>query len=135
MIHIDFGFMLSTSPKNLGFENSPFKLTTEFVDVMGGHGSDMFEYYKILMLQGLVAARKHFDKVVSIVEIMRSTSGAQLPCFKAGAATVTALKSRFHLGLTEDELQTKVDQLVQASMHSLTTRLYDNFQYFTNGIL
>jgi len=52
VIHIDFGFILSTSPKNLGFENSPFKLTQEFVDVMGGQGSDMFEYYKILMLQG-----------------------------------------------------------------------------------
>lgn len=34
IIHIDFGFILSTSPgKNLGFENSPFKLTHEFVEV------------------------------------------------------------------------------------------------------
>lgn len=133
LIHIDFGFMLSTSPKNLGFESSPFKLTQEFIDVMGGQGSDMFEYFKILMLQGLVAARKHCDKIISLVEIMRS--GSQLPCFKAGVSTVTALRSRFHLGLTEDALQLKVSQLVEASMHSLTTRLYDGFQYFTNGIL
>ena len=33
LIHIDYGFILSASPKNLGFENSPFKLTPEFVDV------------------------------------------------------------------------------------------------------
>ena len=33
LIHIDYGFILSTSPKNLGFESSPFKLTPEFVDV------------------------------------------------------------------------------------------------------
>lgn len=39
---------------------------------MGGLGSDMFEYYKILMLQGLVAARKHMDKVVPLVEIMQT---------------------------------------------------------------
>ena len=133
VIHIDFGFILSTSPKNLGFENSPFKLTPEFIQVMGGQGSDMFEYYKILMLQGMVAARKHYEKIVSIVEIMRS--GSQLPCFKAGASTVTALKSRFFLGLTEEELQLRVDSMVDASVHSLTTRLYDGFQYFTNGIL
>lgn len=72
LIHIDFGFILSLSPRNLGFETSPFKLTLELVEVMGGLGSDMFEYFKILILQGLVAARKHHDKILSLVEIMRS---------------------------------------------------------------
>jgi len=38
---------------------------------MGGIGSDMFEYYKILMLQGLIAARKHMDRIVPLVEIMQ----------------------------------------------------------------
>lgn len=33
IIHIDYGFILSCSPKNLGFESSPFKLTPEFVEV------------------------------------------------------------------------------------------------------
>jgi phosphatidylinositol kinase/protein kinase (PI-3 family) len=73
ILHIDFGFILSSSPgKNLGFETSAFKLTHEFVEVMGGLGSDMFEYFKILMLQGLIAARKHMDKIVSVVEIMQT---------------------------------------------------------------
>ena len=40
--------------------------------VMGGIGTDMFEYFKILMLQGLVAARKHMDKIVPLVEIMQT---------------------------------------------------------------
>ena len=64
MIHIDYGFILSASPgRNLGFEFSPFKLTYEEVEIMGGIKSDMFEYFKILILQGLLAARKHMDKV------------------------------------------------------------------------
>lgn len=133
VIHIDYGFILSTSPKNLGFETSPFKLTPEFVEVMGGLGSDMFEYYKILILQGLVSARKHMDRILGIVEIMRSSS--QLPCFKSGGATVQNLKNRFHLNMTEERLQLLVDNLVESSIHSLSTKLYDGFQYLTNGIL
>ncbi|OWF50033.1 phosphatidylinositol 4-kinase beta-like [Mizuhopecten yessoensis] len=133
IIHIDFGFILSTSPgKNLGFENSPFKLTHEFVEVMGGLGSDMFEYFKILILQGLVASRKHMDKIILLVEIMQT--GSQLPCFGKGA-TSRQMKERFHMNLTEEQLQLYVENLVESSLHSLTTKLYDNFQYFTNGIL
>uniref|UniRef100_A0A667ZJH0 Phosphatidylinositol 4-kinase beta n=2 Tax=Myripristis murdjan TaxID=586833 RepID=A0A667ZJH0_9TELE len=132
IIHIDFGFILSSSPKNLGFETSAFKLTAEFVDVMGGPDGDMFNYYKMLMLQGLIAARKHMDKVVQIVEIMQQ--GSQLPCFH-GSSTMRGLKERFHMSLTEEQLQLLVDQLVDGSMRSLTTKLYDGFQYLTNGIM
>ncbi|GFR70538.1 phosphatidylinositol 4-kinase beta-like [Elysia marginata] len=134
IIHIDFGFILSISPgKNLGFENSPFKLTHEFVEVMGGLGSDMFEYFKILMLQGFVASRKHMDKILPLVEIMQT--GSQLPCFSKGISAIRAFKDRFHFGSTEEQLQLIVDGLVESSLHSLTTKLYDGFQYFTNGIL
>ncbi|XP_078664883.1 phosphatidylinositol 4-kinase beta-like isoform X2 [Branchiostoma floridae x Branchiostoma belcheri] len=132
VIHIDFGFILSSSPRNLGFESSPFKLTHEFVEVMGGLNGDMFKYYKILMLQGFIAARKHMDKVVQLIEIMQT--GSQLPCFKNGVSTVRGLRDRFHMNLTEEQLQLYVDSMVESSMHSLTTKLYDGFQYITNGI-
>ncbi|XP_060525388.1 phosphatidylinositol 4-kinase beta [Cylas formicarius] len=133
LIHIDFGFILSTSPKNLGFEKSPFKLTSEFVEVMGGEHSDMFEYFKILILQGLVAARKHHGMIIDLVEIMRL--GSQLPCFKSGAPAVQHLKNRFHMNMTEEQLCLEVNRMVEGSIHSLSTKLYDGFQYFTNGIL
>ncbi|XP_067832080.1 phosphatidylinositol 4-kinase beta isoform X1 [Heptranchias perlo] len=132
IIHIDFGFILSSSPRNLGFETSAFKLTSEFVDVMGGLDGDMFNYYKMLMLQGLIAARKHMDKVAQIVEIMQQ--GSQLPCFH-GSGTIRHLKERFHMNLTEEQLQGLIEQMVDGSMRSLTTKLYDGFQYLTNGIM
>lgn len=34
IIHIDFGFMLSLSPGNVGFESAPFKLTAEYMELM-----------------------------------------------------------------------------------------------------
>uniref|UniRef100_A0A8D8E6I2 Phosphatidylinositol 4-kinase beta n=1 Tax=Culex pipiens TaxID=7175 RepID=A0A8D8E6I2_CULPI len=134
LIHIDFGFILSISPKNLGFEQSPFKLTPEFVDVMGGPSSELWPEFKHLLLEGLKAARKHMDRIINIVEIMRSSS--QLPCFRNGCSgTVRNLRNRFHMNLTEQELERKVEQLVQDSLNSFSTKLYDSYQYFTNGIL
>jgi phosphatidylinositol 4-kinase len=76
----------------LGFETSPFKLTPEFVEVMGGLGSDMFEYFKILILQALIAARKHMDRILNLVEIMRSGNNTayMISCSYLCYDTVTA---------------------------------------------
>ena len=63
-------------------------------------------------------------------------AGSQLPCFKNGCSTtVRNLRNRFHMGLTEQELERKVEQLIQDSLNSLSTKLYDGYQYYTNGIL
>lgn len=71
-----------------------------------------------------------------LMSIFFNFSGSQLPCFKNGCSgTVSNLRKRFHMNLTEQELERKVDQLVQDSLTSLSTKLYDGYQYFTNGIL
>lgn len=36
IIHIDFSFMLSSSPGNMNFERAPFKLTQDYIDLMEG---------------------------------------------------------------------------------------------------
>lgn len=51
IIHIDFGFFLSNSPgRNINFETAPFKLTKDMIDVMGGYSSELYNYYKVLMV-------------------------------------------------------------------------------------
>ncbi len=50
IIHIDFGFMLSNAPgKGIRLEKAPFKLTNDFVDVMGGVNSSYFSMYRKLL--------------------------------------------------------------------------------------
>ncbi len=39
------------------------------------------------------------------------------------------------MSMTEEQLQSLVNDLVNQALNSLTTTLYDRFQYFTNGIL
>jgi len=66
---------------------------------------------------------------------VRYSTGSQLACFGRGHSTIKGLKDRFHIGLTEDQLQLLIDSMVDSSISSLTTKLYDGFQYYTNGIL
>jgi phosphatidylinositol kinase/protein kinase (PI-3 family) len=122
VVHIDFGFFLGSSPRNLGFETASFKMSLDFVEVqivciacrssyerdrfaskvMGGVESDMYHYFRSLMLQGFIAARRHMDKVVLLAEIMQR--GSNLPCFYGGEACIKALKDRFKVSLTEKQL-------------------------------
>lgn len=65
LIHIDFGFMLSNSPGNIGFEAAPFKLPLEYIEVLGGVDSEPFQQFKTLFREGFEAARKHCDRLIS----------------------------------------------------------------------
>ena len=63
------------------------------------------------------------------------TTGSQLPCFGHGPSTVRNMRERFHMSLTEEQLDLLVNEMIDSSVQSLTTKLYDRFQYYTNGIL
>ncbi|RYP33672.1 hypothetical protein DL767_004667 [Monosporascus sp. MG133] len=134
IIHIDFGFMLSNSPGSVGFEAAPFKLTYEYVDVLGGVGSPDFEDYKRLCKQAFQALRRSADNIIDLVRMMGRESN--MPCFSAGVAQATnALRQRFQLHLSADEAESFVEtDLIAKSLGSYYTRLYDTFQYRTQGI-
>lgn len=80
IIHIDFGFMLNTSPGGINFENAPFKLTSEYADIMDGKKSEKYALYKELMFQGFTALKKVVDDIITIIQIMMEDS--DLPCFE-----------------------------------------------------
>lgn len=136
ILHIDFGYMLSTSNspgKGMNFEKAPFKLTYELIEVLGGPDSDMMKYFRILILKGFMAARKHMKSLIPIVELMIARS--QLPCLESGPAVLEEFEDRFKLAMTEEQLSEYVDMLVDTSLESIRTALYDRFQYYSNGIL
>jgi phosphatidylinositol 4-kinase B len=136
LIHIDFNFMLSTSPGGINFESSPFKLTKEYLELMDsdadGVASEAFNYYKVLCIQGYLACRKHAERILLLVEMM-AHSGC--PCFKAGPKVVQNLRKRFNLGRTEEQVAEIMLAMISDSMDAWSTRQYDFFQRVSNGIL
>ncbi|ORZ20543.1 kinase-like domain-containing protein [Absidia repens] len=134
LIHIDFGFVLSNSPGSVGFEMAPFKLSQEYIDVLGGMDSELFGKYRMLMKQAFKAVRKYGDNILLLVEMMSKSS--HLPCFENGSQHVLyQLKERFQFPLTDPQLESFVDKLIVNSCGNLFTRLYDTFQYYSQGIL
>ena len=70
IIHIDFGFILGISPGNLNFENAPFKMTKEYIDILDGQDSNIFQYFKSLIVRGFIILKHHFDVFAKIIDIM-----------------------------------------------------------------
>ncbi|KAI5122957.1 hypothetical protein M0805_006836 [Coniferiporia weirii] len=134
LIHIDFGFMLSNSPGNIGFEAAPFKLTFDYVEVLGGVDGAAFREFRRLFHEGFEAARKHCDRIITIVELMQRDSS--LPCFAAlGEQTAQQLRDRFQPKSTQQSAAELVERLIMSSLGSNWTRLYDSYQYYSQSIL
>ena len=136
MIHIDFGFLLTNSPGgNVNFERAPFKLTDEFMELMGGPRSASFRYFRSLCVRAYLALRRNMDKIVLLVEMML-VGNADLPCFSGGKrAVIEGLKERFKPGARTSECQVFVNQLIDRSINNWRTRWYDKYQRAWVGIL
>ena len=138
LIHIDFGFMLSNSPgKGLKFERVPFKLTNDFVDIMGGTNTKMFNSFRKLLWKGFVALVAHYEKILILVEMMYCGHGNNLPCFEAGQKTIQELRQRFipRPGMKKRDYIAHVDTLISQFLDNWRTNWYDKFQYMLQGIL
>ena len=70
IIHIDYGFILGISPGNVGFETAPFKMTKEYVNLLDGINSDVYNYFICLLTKGFLELRKYYDFFYKIIEIM-----------------------------------------------------------------
>lgn len=58
----------------MNFEAAPFKLTQEYIDILGGTDSDMFLYFKTLLIRGLYEVRLHLDELIVIIQIMANAN-------------------------------------------------------------
>ncbi|OWZ22938.1 Atypical/PI3K/PI4K protein kinase [Phytophthora megakarya] len=136
VIHIDFGFLFTNSPgSNWNFERAPFKLTDEFVELMGGPRSSTFRYFRSLCIRAYLALRRNMDQIVLLVEMML-VGNADLPCFAGGKkAVIEGLRARLKPSSRTSTCQVFVNQLIDQSINNWRTRWYDKYQRACLGIL
>ncbi len=132
IIHIDFGFILGISPgHNLGFEVSPFKLSQEMIEVMGGRDSEIYRRFTVLTIQAFLATRLVMEPILSIVS---AYADADLPCFQYKSYVLQRLRQRFMPQLSDVAAGQMMLQLIDKARRDWTGVAYDGVQKLQNNI-
>ena len=110
LIFIDFGFAMGMKPGHeFSFEQAPFKLTKEHVEVMDGVGSECYKEFQRLFVAGFVEARKNSQIALGLVEIMMYKSN--YPCFTGwrygGGTALVKFEQRLMLNVRDKYIKKK----------------------------
>jgi len=136
VIHIDFGFVFGIAPGgSFSLEQStPFKLTEEMLEVMGGLESPLFSEFVTLFCCGFLALQAHADTFLTVVEI--TCKGSNFHCFdgKDPDEIVSKLRERFCPELSKSQTVAYALDLIKFATTSYGTKQYDYFQYLSQGI-
>ena len=136
LIHIDYGFCLGMCVGHeFTMERAPFKLTEEYVEVMGGYGSEAYREFKRLFVAGMVEARSKSHIALGLVEIMMYQSN--YPCFSGrrygGGQALKGFRQRLMLNVPENQVESRARALIAKAHNHWGTRAYDAFQHWSNG--
>ncbi|KAI8996972.1 hypothetical protein BDB01DRAFT_769342 [Pilobolus umbonatus] len=130
IIHIDFGFIFDIAPGGIQFESSPFKLTAEMIQVMGGGSEEQaFRQFSELVIKAYLASRPYAESIMQLISLMLQSG---LPCFKG--ETIKRMRNRFQLDKSDRSAADFMLLRIKDSFANQRTVLYDYFQKLTNGI-
>ncbi|XP_023769663.1 phosphatidylinositol 4-kinase alpha 1 [Lactuca sativa] len=134
LVHIDFGFILETSPGgNMRFESAHFKLShemTQLLDPSKAMRSETWILFVSLCVKGYLAARRYMEGIISTVLMMKESG---LPCFSRGDP-IGNLRKRFHPEMSEREAASFMMRVCVDAYDKWSTAGYDLIQYLQQGI-
>ena len=115
--------------------STPFKLTEEMLDVMGGLRSPLFSEFVTLFCCGFLALQSYCDTFLTLVEI--TCEGSTFKCFEGRdpEEVVLKLRERFCPDLSKEDTISFALDLIKQATTSYGTRQYDLFQYLSQGIV
>lgn len=98
---------------------------------MDGLESEMFTYFKSLLIRGFHEIRKNLDDILCIIEIMIQDS--KMPCFVRPKTVVSEIKDRISLKYntgvnpSQSDFFELAERLIKSSANNFRTTQYDNF--------
>ncbi len=96
----------------------------------GSPDSLTYRTFVTYCVKAFLAARPYAENIVQMVKLMLESG---LPCFK-GEKTITRLRDRFQLELSEKLAAEYMIKLVSSADQAISTVIYDGYQKLTNGI-
>lgn len=105
------------------------------VDVLGGLESPLFGQFVKSFTVGFLALRSHIEVIISCINVLSIQSA--FPCFygKDSSVILEKVRSRFRQDLNPKDFVKHCLDLIVASYGHYGTKQYDNFQWYTNGII
>lgn len=136
VIHIDFGFVFGIAPGgSFSLEvSTPFKLTEEMLEVMGGLRSPLFSEFVTLFCCGFLALQAYSDTFIALVEI--TSTDSTFKCFDGRDTedVVSKMRERFCPDKNKADTIAFALDLIKQATASYGTRQYDLYQYLSQGI-
>ncbi|VDM09944.1 unnamed protein product [Wuchereria bancrofti] len=132
MFHVDFGYILGRDPKP--FAPPPMKLTSEMISGMGGLHSKEWKEFRGFCFSAFRILRRHANVVLNLFSLMLDSGIPDIAVEKEKA--VQKIEHRFHLTLSDELAEQKIEHLidesVNAKMTKLTDMVHDVHQLITN---
>jgi len=135
--HIDFGFCLGHSTgKGIGgmVECSNFKLTEEYIEMLDGRHSPVFERYCQGCVAAMQASHTYASTILSMVEIVGTKS--VFPCFEnlPVQTVIPRLKKRLFTHKPAEAIEEETRKLIYQAAGHWGSKRYDFFQNLQRGI-
>lgn len=131
VVHIDFGYVMGETPKMskvpIFSESAPFKLTAEYLGVVGFPGPRFVRFMQMFEA-AFGCASDHADEIASVIEV--ALTMVSNPAEAAAAAREVRERLRPRVGR---ERRLFVRGLVDGAIHSWGTSTYDWLQRNMNG--
>lgn len=106
-----FGFVHFLSTNNSKAKNA-FKLHQDFIDILDGIDSGMYQYYKSIIVRVLLEIRKHFDYFSNIINIILSNVKIEKVSNKDHRVVIESMKERFFLSQSEKNIISHIETLI-----------------------